>query len=194
MRHALDQLRSESVAESSSSATAEISYREQVEDNVIEAELTWRHRSNGTVSQSRMLAFADTEGRPRVVRAECVIADDAADLQQTCGQALGTLATAASNQQHWQLGEIEASQAPALKPSVEVAEADLELHSSPSFGAAPKGSPRVLYSGPPSANDNHRGRLWVIAGLVLLAGAGWLGWRAKAKNANHSGSETKDRT
>ncbi len=188
VRAALDDGRSARMAASpQAGSTEELSYRESIAGGIAEAQLSWRHLSNETVSHSRALVWASEDGRPRMARAECVLGvSSGTDAQTACKAALASL-TPAPVGKLGNLGTVPAATRPDERRDPErfrLGGESAEGQSEPSVASEqaasasegpvlkPPSGGGVVYRELPDASDGSGGinkALVLIGGLLLVA-------------------------
>jgi hypothetical protein len=156
-----------------------VSWNESTARGMAEAELTWQHLANQTTTLSRALVFATADGRPGMVRADCVIAavtDDAAMAtpRAACEQALASLGVTVPAERLTSLDALPpaspeapaaaaAAGAPAGKPPGSMTPA-------PSLRAPGPGSDTVMVIPPRDSENSSPPWLFLLGGAVLAAG------------------------
>jgi hypothetical protein len=159
-----------------------VSWNESVARGMAEAELTWQHLANQTTTLSRALVFATADGRPGMVRADCVIAavtDEAALARPraACEQALESLDVKVPAERLASLDALPPASpeatASAAAPAAGVsapAAGKSTGPSAPSLRAPGPGSDTVMVL--PSRDGEKRSPPWLflLGALVLAAG------------------------
>jgi hypothetical protein len=168
IRITFDALRKAPSAASSNPADiAEISYKENISDNLAESRLEWQHNGNETTTLTRALVYVDNAGLLRSVTAECIVNDDAH--RPECEKTLASLDITLDKASRGKLGSIPASRAPAV--------GDNGDSSAPAEQSGQKPG-AVLYAG-----DGEQSRsywLYIIIGAILVMGALFFGLRRRS--------------
>lgn len=165
-----------------------VSWNESVSRGMAEGELTWQHLANQTTTLSRALVFATADGRPGMVRADCVIAavtDEAALAapRAACEQALESLGVTVPAERLASLDALPpaspeataAAAAPAAGVSAGVSATGAgkpagSVRPAPSLRAPGAGSDTVMVLPPRDSEKRSPPWLFLLGALVLAAG------------------------
>jgi hypothetical protein len=161
-----------------------VSWNEAVVQGMAEAELTWQHLANQTTTLSRALVFATADGRPGMVRADCVIAaiiDDTSrggnGAMAACEQALASLGITVPAARLASLDALpparpDAPAAPATgaPASAPAGKPSGNTPAAPSLRAPGPGSDTVMIIPPSDAGKSSPPWLFLLGGAVLVAG------------------------
>jgi hypothetical protein len=158
------------------------SWNESVARGMAEAELTWQHLANQTTTLSRALVFATADGRPGMVRADCVIAavtDETALAapRAACEQALESLSVKVPAERLASLDALPPAspEATAVAPAAGVPAGASgpgagSVAPAPSLRAPGPGSDTVMVLPPRDSETRSPPWLFLIGALVLAAG------------------------
>jgi hypothetical protein len=192
VRRAFDQLRaSRSESSPMASSTEEVRWSESVKDSAAEAVFEWRHLSNETASLVRAIAWVAVDGTPRMVKAECVLSTidgkTSPDVEKICRDALATVKVTAAAGERAPLAALPASAAPEPQALADVPDGE-----QPTVSTAPAGPPgKVLYTGPPPAQEEKGSKWFLVLGGLLLVGGLFLSMRARQRSAAKSEESAK---
>lgn len=174
IRESLDELRG-SISEAGLEAgqVEELEYREKRGGNIIEAGMAWRHKENGTITLSHTFMWQNKKGLLRLLRGECLFAEDQRDsLQPICSRALASLM--ASEVAKGDVGELGKVAAPAEHSA---AAPSADAGASSGSGPSEADLKKPLYASQDSKKSN-RSNLWIfLVGAALIAFAFYAGTR-----------------
>ncbi|HWN67580.1 MAG TPA: hypothetical protein VNM90_08060 [Haliangium sp.] len=162
-----------------------VSWNEAVTQGVAEGELTWQHLANQTTTLSRALVYATADGRPGMVRADCVIpAIDTAALtapRAACERALDSLTLTVLPARLASLVALPPAGPEALAPGSASLAASAptgqtagnpagSMPPAPSLRAPGPGSDTVMIIPPSDREERSPPWLYLLGGVVLAAG------------------------
>lgn len=193
--------------------TEVLSWREDVTGGVADARLAWQHLRNDTTTVSRALGYATPEGRPMMIRADCMTASGSGDdpAAAACEQVLASLALTVPADARAPLAALPPGRAAEL-PAETAGEAQSgaaasgaagsaaqrgdrrgELPPAPTLRAPGENTGGVLVMQPAAREERSSRWLYVLGGALVLAGLYFTLRSRRDENEGEGENENADR-